>query len=129
MFGSLKIGLLSLFLTLFLSSSGQSEEQTPARVLLYKQLLNKYVVESMDVVIKYSLYNVGSTPATSLVLKDPSFGPDFQVVGGQIEVKFAKLLPQANVTHTVVVRPTKFGYYNFTAASVTYKNGEDGEVS
>lgn len=99
----------------------------PARVLVYKQLLNKFVVENMDVVINYSLYNVGSQTATNVQLKDNSFAPaDFEVVGGQTEVTFPRIPPATNVSHTLVVRPTKFGYYNFTAAQVSYKSGDEG---
>jgi len=96
-----------------------------ARILVYKQLLNRYVVESMDVVIKYSLFNVGPVTATNVQLKDASFGPDFQVVGGQTEVTYLRIPPSTNVSHTLVVRPIKFGYYNFTAAQVTYKSGDE----
>jgi len=105
------------------SSTGSSDD--PARLLVSKQLLNKYVVESMDVVIKYSVYNVGAVTATDVQLKDASFGPDFLVVGGAPEVNLGRLPPSANATHTLVVRPVKFGYYNFTAAQVTYKSGDE----
>jgi translocon-associated protein subunit beta len=107
-----------------LSSTGEE----PARILIYKQLLNKYVVEGMDVVIKYSIYNVGSVYAKEVQLKDASFGPDFEVVSGKTDVTYARILPNTNVTHTLVVRPIKFGYYNFTAAQVTYKSSETPEV-
>lgn len=128
----LTLGVLTAISCVLLSSMGYAADpgtlttsEDPARVLVYKQLQNKYVVESMDVVIKYSLYNVGSVTATNVQLKDPSFGPDFTVVGGTTEVTFPRIPPASNVTHTLVVRPTKFGYYNFTAAQVTYKSGDD----
>jgi len=123
--------LASLSCVLFLSSWTSAEPGTlsttddPAKILVNKQLLNKYVVESMDVVIKYSLYNVGSVTATNVQLKDASFGPDFKIVGGQTDVTFPRIPPASNVTHTLVVRPIKFGYYNFTAAQVTYKSGDE----
>jgi translocon-associated protein subunit beta len=117
------LGLVALFLL-----AGAAELNSPdekARLLVSKQLLNKFVVESMDVVIKYSVFNVGNVAANNVQLKDGSFGPDFDVAGGQTEVSLGRIPPQGNVTHTVVVRPLKFGYYNFTAAQVTYTSGED----
>jgi translocon-associated protein subunit beta len=81
----------------------------------------------MDVVIKYSVFNVGAAAANNVQLKDPTFGPDFKVVGGQAEVSLGRIPPSANVTHTLVVRPIKFGYYNFTAAQISYTSGDDSK--
>jgi len=71
------------------------------------------------------VYNVGSVTATEVKLSDASFGPDFKVVGGNAEVGLGRIPPAANVSHTLVVRPIKHGYYNFTAAQVTYKSGDE----
>ncbi|CAG7826357.1 unnamed protein product [Allacma fusca] len=117
------LGLVGLVLLASAAELNSPDEKS--RLLVSKQLLNKFVVESMDVVIKYSVFNVGNVAANNVQLKDASFGPDFDVVGGQTEVSLGRIPPQGNVTHTVVVRPLKFGYYNFTAAQVTYTSGED----
>lgn len=34
----------------------------------------------------------------------------------------------SNVSHTVVLRPLKAGYFNFSSATVTYLAQEDGPV-
>jgi len=120
------VGVVGLFCLIGATDLNQ-EEQDRSRLLVSKQLLNKFVVESMDVVIKYSVFNVGSVAASNVQLKDSSFGPDFTVVGGQAEVSLGRIPPQGNVTHTLVVRPLKFGYYNFTAAQVTYTSGEESK--
>jgi len=119
------VGVVGLFCLIGATDLAQEEDRS--RLLVSKQLLNKFVVESMDVVIKYSVFNVGSVAASNVQLKDSSFGPDFAVVGGQAEVSLGRIPPQGNVTHTLVVRPLKFGYYNFTAAQVTYTSGDDSK--
>jgi len=96
-----------------------------ARLLLSKQVFNKYVVEGMDVVVKYGLYNIGDSAATDIQIVDNGFRTDdFELVSGQTQFKIEKLSAQANTTQTVVVRPRKFGYFNFTAAEVSYTSGE-----
>ena len=103
---------------------------------------NKYLVEGMDIVVKYNLYNVGDNAATnvqvnsSLTLESESLKhtlsqvadngfrqEDFDLVAGQTKYKLDRVAPGANASHTVVVRPKKFGYFNFTAAEVGNNHG------
>ena len=49
--------------------------------------------------------------------------------GGQTVVKFNRIPPKTNNSHVLVVRPKKFGYFNFTSAEVRYKSGEEGGVT
>nr|CAG4643538.1 EOG090X0EPM [Ilyocryptus agilis] len=122
MFTSIKAFLL----VIALAAVGGNEEVTPARLLFSKQILNKYLVEEMDIVIKYSLFNVGGTAALDVHLADNTFGPqDFEVVGGQLKVSIDRIPPGGNATHVVVIRPTRFGYFNFTAAEVSYLPSEE----
>jgi len=125
---------LSLFVLLALggvSVNGGETEATggSAKLLVSKRIQNKYLVEGMDVVIHYGLYNVGDNAATDVVLSEVGFGPnDFDVAGGQTVVKINRIPPQANNTHILVVRPKKFGYFNFTSAEVRYKANEFEET-
>lgn len=111
-------------LGLFLGTLGEEESQ--ARLLIHKRILNKYLVESRDIVVDYNIYNVGGSAALDVHLHDASF-PDeeFEVLQGLLKMKFERLGPGSNITHTVVVRPKKTGYYNFTAGELTYLLSEE----
>ena len=49
---------------------------------LHFQIQNRYLVEGMDVVIRYGLYNVGDSVASDIVLTEAGFGSDdFDIAG------------------------------------------------
>nr|AJD25284.1 signal sequence receptor beta-like protein [Plectreurys tristis] len=103
-----------------------AEEGSQARLLIHKRILNKYLVENRDIVVDYNIYNVGGSVALDILLNDAGFpDEDFEVVNGLLKMKIDRLGPSNNVSHTVVVRPKKTGYYNFTAAEVTYLPSEE----
>ena len=82
----------------------------------------------MDIVVKYNLYNVGDSAATNVKVVDNGFrAEDFDIVSGQLKYKLDRVAPGGNSSQTVVVRAKKFGYFNFTAAEVSY-SGEAGSV-
>ncbi|KAG7325674.1 hypothetical protein KOW79_010599 [Hemibagrus wyckioides] len=100
-----------------------------ARLLASKSLLNRYAVEGRDLTLQYNIYNVGTSAALEVELSDDSFPPeDFGIVSGMLNVKWDRIAPASNVSHTVVLRPLKAGYFNFTSATVSYLAQEGGQV-
>ncbi|XP_054990932.1 translocon-associated protein subunit beta-like [Sorex araneus] len=49
-------------------------------------------------------------------------------ISGMLNVKWDCIALASNVSHTVVLRPLKAGYFSFTSATVTYLAQEDGPV-
>lgn len=116
-----KFFCLVLFISLA-SATTDSGEDTRARLLVSKQILNRYLVEQRDVMVKYTVFNVGNGPATHVTLEDHGFPHEaFDLVSGKLEVQIDRIAPATNVTHVVVVRPRAHGYFNFTAADVSYR--------
>ncbi|XP_054160177.1 translocon-associated protein subunit beta-like [Oppia nitens] len=123
-----------VFCLLSISLSGivvtEEEVVTPARLLIEKQILNKYLVESRDIVVNYNIFNVGQSAAVDVHIADSSFPAEhFDVVSGALKVTISRLAPGSNLTHTSVVRPKIgiWGRFNFTAAEVTYLPIEDSK--
>jgi len=120
----MKYIILALALLGCVFSEGEGEER--ARLLAAKRVHNLYLVEGRDIVVQYSIHNVGLAAAINVQLTDAGFSPeDFDLAGGQLQVKFDRIAPAANVSHTIVVQPKKYGYFNFTAAEVSYQPSDE----
>lgn len=84
----------------------------------------EYIIEICR--LQYTIYNIGNVAAFEVEITDNSFHPDhFTHVSGELNARIDRVPPYANVSHTVVVRPRKFGYFNFTSAEVLYRRKED----
>jgi len=102
------------------------EEESDARLLVSKNILNQYLVENKDLTVEYKIFNMGSKVAMDVQLSDESFPEgSFETVSGNLKVSWERIAPKANVTHAVIVKPLKSGYFNFTAAEVSYLTSEE----
>merc|ERR1711862_144732 len=88
------MGIPIIFTALASSALG---EEGQARILISKQINNKYLVEGMDIVVKYNMYNVGDNAATNVQVADSGFRQeDFDLVAGQTKYKLDRMAPGAN---------------------------------
>ena len=72
------------------------------------QIQNKYLVEGMDTVVKYSIYNVGDAAAVDIKLTEAGFGADdFEVAGGNLAVQVDRMAPKANNSFVVSLTVTE----------------------
>lgn len=76
------LSLLCLFGLIVASGYAAEDETTAARLLVNKQVLNKYLVEGNDVLVKYTLYNVGNGAAVDVKLGKCSLEPMLSMLKG-----------------------------------------------
>lgn len=108
-----------------LTSAALIEESEDAKLLVVKNILNNYVVQDLDITIKYTIFNIGNVPALNVKLTDKNFPADkFEYMTGFSEVKWPKISPAGNLSHIAVVRAKIIGAYNFTSATVSYITNE-----
>ncbi|KAM3726200.1 Zinc metalloproteinase nas-15 [Dirofilaria immitis] len=100
-----------------------------AHIVASKFTLSQYAVEGMDYVIDYRLYNVGDRAALRVALDDRDGFPTqaFDVIRGLLQVRWERISPGSNVSHSVVVRPRAVGAFNYSSAQITYYPNEDAK--
>ncbi|KAL8577186.1 SWI/SNF and RSC complex subunit Ssr2 [Nucella lapillus] len=117
----MKLWIVALLLAFACYIPSGAEEESEARLLVSKNILNLYLVEEKDLTVEYRIYNVGGSSALDVQLKDDSFPEaDFDVVRGNLQAAWERIAPNSNVTHAVILRPLKSGYFNFSSAEVSY---------
>lgn len=124
--------LFSAFIAATLCGFVVAQQSTAnARLLVDKEILNKYIVEGRDIVVNYHLINVGGSPAREIKIVDESFPPQrFETINGYTSFAIDEIAPGANATHTVILRPKSdsWGKHKFGSAKVTYKLNDSGQT-
>lgn len=119
----------NVFIFVFLVFTNGEIEHNGPRLLVYKQILNIHLVENKDVMVKYTIYNIGNSAAFAVHLTDNSFDPViFFETAGKLPAKINKILPLTNITHVVILIPNAHGYFNFSSAEVYYKAANDSDI-
>ncbi|ESO08775.1 hypothetical protein HELRODRAFT_74464 [Helobdella robusta] len=102
------------------------EDEENAKLLVAKSVLNNILVEDKELTVQYDVYNVGTSAAYEVKLEEKSFqSTDFEVLHGSLVAQWNRIGPGTNVTHVIVLKPLKSGYFNFSAAEISYLPSEN----
>lgn len=104
---------------------------TNAKLLVDKEVLNKYIVEGRELVVNYHLINIGGSPARNVKVVDNTFPSDrFEIVDGFTKFTIPSIAPGTNVTHAVILKPrsNSWGPHKFGVARVEYILNESGQI-
>jgi len=121
---------MHLFIFAAIIASALSVElESQAKLLASKTVENNMLVQNKEMTIKYRIFNVGTSSASKVKLVDETFPAEyFETVRGHLSVEWQSIPVNANVTHIVVLKPLKEGYYNFTSAVLSYVAKEGADV-
>ena len=120
--------LLSL-LVVVLGMIGVNCAENGPRLLVSKEIINKHIVEKMDMLVKYNIYNIGDRAAINIRLTENGFPSDrFDLVIGDYSAQFSNSLePDRNFTHVMVFKPQFAGRFNCSVTEIVY-DSRDGHV-
>nr|CDS32569.1 translocon associated protein subunit beta [Hymenolepis microstoma] len=122
--------LLFVFVFAFVAIAENVDLNDRARLVVTKEVLNRYIVEAKEVTILYTIYNLSpKKTARDVEIHDRLPESDFTILHGSRSSRWAFVPPMTNITHSVILIPKGTGSYNFTSAEVTYKAGSDASVT
>ncbi|VDK39291.1 unnamed protein product [Taenia asiatica] len=93
-----------------------------ARLVVTKEVLNRYLVEAKEVTLLYTIHNLSPKTARDVEIHDRLPESDFTFVHGSRSTRWPAILPMSNITHSVIVIPRSAGYFNFTSAEYGYSS-------
>lgn len=126
-----QLSLLALLLLAGCCFVAGQQQTTNAKLLVDKEILNKYIVEGRDVLVNYHLINIGGSVARDIKVIDDTFPSDkFEIVSGYTSFTYPSIAPGNNVTHAAVLRPkaNTWGPHRFGPARVEYKLNDAGQL-
>lgn len=132
-FNTAYLKLIATILVLAISCSSVIAQQqtTNAKLLVDKEILNKYIVEGRDILVNYHLINIGGSVARDVKVIDDTFPSDrFEIINGYTSFTLAEVAPGSNVTHAAILRPraNSWGSHRFGPARVEYKLNDAGQL-
>lgn len=125
------ISILSLLILIGCCSANGQQQTTNAKLLVDKEIFNKYIVEGRDILVNYHLINLGGSVARDVKVIDDTFPSDrFELVHGYTSFTVPAIAPGFNETHAAVVRPlaNTWGPHRFGPARVEYKCNDAGQL-
>ncbi|KAL6054839.1 SWI/SNF and RSC complex subunit Ssr2 [Balamuthia mandrillaris] len=103
-----------------------------AQLIVKKDVLNSEVLSSRDIVVTLTVFNVGKNTAYDVQLTDDNWPADkFDAVIGLSSVRWDKIAPGTNVSHSFVVHPTSRvanQWFRSYPATIRYRNTPKGEI-
>ncbi len=120
----MRLGMFLLFAAVLLTTCGliRAQDNSP-KLIAHKEVLNSLIFQQKQLNVKYSIYNVGSGSAFDVELLDNSFAmSDFKIAAGLTKVKYERIGPGSNVSHSVVLIPQNSGKSSLIIIGCSYKN-------
>ena len=114
-----------------ISQANGQQATTNAKLIVDKEIYNKYIVEGRDILVNYHLINLGGSNARDVKVIDDTFPSDrFELINGYLSFTIPQIAPGANVTHAAVLRPrpNSWGPHRFGPARVEYKQNDAGQL-
>ncbi|KAI3386116.1 hypothetical protein SNEBB_011321 [Seison nebaliae] len=117
--------IISFFCMLLLA---ECKEIADANLLVKKSILNSFYAESIDLIIKYDVYNVGESDAYNVIVKDTYEIDDLKLKSDSSELKWSKIVHKTNVSAVIIYEPLQPKIMNISVGLIQYEQEEGGST-